>query len=177
MGAMGVIFPHISGVKDAREAVSMCRFPPTGGRSLALGMPHFAFKSVDAQTCMRELDAHGSTVFIMIETKSAFEAVEDIAAQEGVDALLVGSNDLGQELGCLGEWDGDVFMGALQRVGEACKKNGKVFAVAGLYHRPDLMKRVVNEFGARWVLSGLDAGLLQAATKNNCEGVKALQEP
>ena len=139
-------------------------------------MPHFAFRPIPADDTMRELDAAGSTVFIMIETKSALAVVDDIAALPYVDALLVGSNDLGQELGCLGEWEGEVFMGALQRVGEACKAHGKVFAMAGLYHRPDLMKRVVNEFGARWVLSGLDAGLLSAAAAENCKGVKALLE-
>lgn len=110
----------------------------------------------------------------MIETKSALDAVEDIAAVPGVDALLVGSNDLGQELECLGQWDGELFTAALRRIGAACKKSGKVFAIAGLYHRPDFMRRVVNEFGARWVLGGLDAGLLTMAAKGNCEGVKAL---
>jgi 2-keto-3-deoxy-L-rhamnonate aldolase RhmA len=124
---------------------------------------------------MKELDAAGSTVFIMIETKDALEAVDDIAAIDGVEALLVGSNDLGQELGCLGQWDGEVFLGALRKVGEACKKHGRIFAIAGLYHRPDLMKDVVNEMGARWVLGGLDAGLLSAATKQNCDVLAGLQ--
>lgn len=128
------------------------------------------------EVVMRELDAKGSSVFIMIETKDALEAVDEIAAVPGVEALLVGSNDLGQELGCLGQWDGDVFLGALRKVGEACKNHDRIFAIAGLYHRPDIMKSVVNDMGARWVLGGLDAGLLSTAAKQNCEVIAGLQK-
>lgn len=160
---------------DAKTAVAMCKFPPLGGRSLTLGLPHFGLAATPADVVMRELDAKGSTVFVMIETREALEAVDGIAAVDGVEVLLVGSNDLGQELGCLGQWEGDVFLGALRKVGEACRRHGKVFAVAGLYHRPDLMEGVVNDMGARWVLGGLDAGLLVAAAKQNCEGLAKLQ--
>lgn len=154
----------------------MCKFPPQGGRSLTLGLPQFGLAAVSSDVVMKELDAQGSTVFIMIETRDALEAVDEIAALPGVEVLLVGSNDLGQELGCLGQWDGKVFLGALRKVGEACKKHGKIFAVAGLYHRPDLMKGVVNDMGARWVLGGLDAGLLTAASKQNCDVLAELQK-
>ena len=129
------------------------------------------------EVAMKELDTSGSTVFIMIETKDALEAVEDIAAVPGVETLLVGSNDLGQEIGCLGQWDSEVFLGALRKVGEACRKYGRVFAIAGLYHRPEIMEKVVNDMGARWVLGGLDAGLLTAATKQNCDVLAGLQKP
>lgn len=159
---------------DAKAAVAMCKFPPLGGRSLTVGLPHFGHAAMAPDVAMKELDEKGSTVFIMIETKDALDVVDDIAAVPGVEVLLVGSNDLGQELGCLGQWDGEVFLGALRRVGEACRKHGKIFAIAGLYHRPDLMEGVVNEMGARWVLGGLDAGLLAAATKQNCEGLAKL---
>ena len=154
----------------------MCKFPPQGGRSLTVGLAHFGHAAVPSEVAMKELDEKGSTVFIMIETKDALAAVDDIAAVPGVEVLLVGSNDLGQELGCLGQWDGEVFLGALRRVGEACRKHGKIFAIAGLYHRPDLMDGVVNDMGARWVLGGLDAGLLVGAMKANCEGLAKLQK-
>jgi 2-keto-3-deoxy-L-rhamnonate aldolase RhmA len=162
------------GPEDATAAVRMCKFPPVGSRSLTVGLPHFGHAAVPAPTVKQELNAAGSTVFIMIETKEALNEVDVIAAVSGVDALLVGANDLAQELDCLGQWDGEVFLTAMKRVSVACSKHGKIFAVAGLYHRPDLMDSIVNDLGCRWVLGGLDAGLLVAATKDNCANLKKL---
>jgi 2-keto-3-deoxy-L-rhamnonate aldolase RhmA len=78
------------------------------------------------------MNSCGSTVFIMIETADALDAVEDIAALPGCDVLLVGSNDLAMEIGTLGDWDAPKFIAALQRVGEAAKKHGKLMGIAGL---------------------------------------------
>ena len=39
-----------------------------------------------------------SSVFAMIESRSAIEAIEEIAAVDGVDVLLVGSADLSIEV-------------------------------------------------------------------------------
>lgn len=111
----------------------------------------------------------------MIETADSLVVVDDIAALPGCDVLLVGSNDLAQEIGTLGDWDAPEFMEALQKVGEAARKHGKIFGIAGLYHRADLIERVVNEFGARWVLGAQDVGLLVAGTKTNCDLLRSYQ--
>jgi len=60
-------------------------------------------------------------------------------------------------------------------VAEACRRFGKCFGVAGIYHRPDSMDRVVNEFGARYVLGQVDVGLLRGAMRQNSAGLRAIQ--
>jgi 2-keto-3-deoxy-L-rhamnonate aldolase RhmA len=122
------------------------------------------------------MNASGSTVFIMIETVDALEAVDDIAAIPGCDVLLVGSNDLASEIGTLGDWDAPKFISALRRVGEACKKHGKLMGIAGLYHRPDILKKVINEFGAKWIVGAQDVGLLLQGGKANSELLRSLQD-
>lgn len=110
----------------------------------------------------------------MIETADALEAVDAIAALPGCDVLLVGSNDLAQEIGTLGDWDAPGFLAALEKVGVAAKKHGKVMGIAGLYHRPDILEKVINDFGARWVLGAQDVGLLTQSTRANCDLLKSL---
>lgn len=121
------------------------------------------------------MNGFGSTVFIMIETADALASVEDIAALPGCDVLLVGSNDLAMEIGTLGDWDAPAFLLALERVGSAARKHGKLMGIAGLYHRPDILERVINEFGAKWIVGAQDVGLLLQGGRANSNLLRSLQ--
>jgi 4-hydroxy-2-oxoheptanedioate aldolase len=46
-----------------------------------------------------------TSVVVMIETIAALDNLEEIVAVEGVDMLLIGSNDLGAEIGIAGSFD------------------------------------------------------------------------
>ncbi|OAL48472.1 2,4-dihydroxyhept-2-ene-1,7-dioic acid aldolase-like protein [Pyrenochaeta sp. DS3sAY3a] len=175
VGAMGVIVPHIHGIDDAKRAISISKYPPLGKRSISAGFPHFEFAALPTSTIVAEMNKSGSTVFIMIETADALNAVEDIAALPGCDVLLVGSNDLAMEIGTLGDWDAPDFLAALERIGAAARKHGKLMGIAGLYHRPDILKRVINEFGARWIVGAQDVGLLLQGGKANSNLLRSLQ--
>ncbi|KAK5729330.1 hypothetical protein LTR17_012055 [Elasticomyces elasticus] len=174
-GAMGLIVPHIHTADDAKRAINISKYPPTGCRSISAGFPQFAFSPLPISTISAEMNAYGSTVFIMIETADALANVYDIAALPGADVLLVGSNDLAQEIGTLGDWDAPKFLEALQTVGDAARKNGKIMGIAGLYHRPDILSRVINEFGARWVVGAQDVGLLVQGCRTNSDLLRSLQ--
>ncbi|KAF2165738.1 hypothetical protein M409DRAFT_67093 [Zasmidium cellare ATCC 36951] len=174
-GAMGVIVPHIHSVADAKRVVEVAKYAPLGKRSLSMGFPHCRFNPVPPHEFTPEMNAFGSTVFIMIETADALEAVDDIAAIPGCDVLLVGSNDLAQEIGTLGDWDSPKFIEALRDVGAAAHRHGKPMGIAGLYHRPDILRQVINEFGGRWIVGGQDVGLLVQATKANNDLLMSLK--
>lgn len=139
-------------------------------------MPHYNLKSVPAKQAIEEVNASGSTVFIMVETADALACVDELAALPGCDVLLVGSNDLAAEIGTLGDWDAVEFIDALRKVGEAAKKHGKIFGIAGLYHRKDILERVVNEYGARWVVGGIDIALLLKGAMENSALIRSIQK-
>ena len=154
---------------EAREAVACTKFPPQGRRSLTAALPHFQFQRIAAKDIIRQLNAIGSTVLLLIETRKSLENIEDIASVEGVDVLLVGANDLSLELGVLGEWEHPTFQSALERIAAAAHSHGKVFGICGLYTRPDIYKRIINDLGARYVLGHIDIGLLAMAMNKNAE--------
>ena len=123
---------------------------------------------------MSQLNETGSTVFVQIETREGLKNVDDIIAVPGVDVLMVGANDLSLELGAVGEYDRPEFLNALERVGRACKEHGKIFGIAGIYNRLDLMEKIVRDFGARWILGGNDLTLLLGALQTNNAGLKSI---
>ena len=74
----------------------------------------------------------------------------------------------------MGEYDRPEFLNALERVGRACKEHGKIFGIAGIYNRLDLMEKIVRDFGARWILGGNDLTLLLGALQTNNAGLKSI---
>lgn len=116
----------------------------------------------------------GSTVFLMVETREILENIDEVAAVPGVDVLLVGANDLGIEIGCLGNWDSKIFRDALEKVSLSCRKHRKIMGLAGLYHRPDIMGWAIESLGVRYVLGGLDLGMLSAAMVVNSRTLRDL---
>jgi 2-keto-3-deoxy-L-rhamnonate aldolase RhmA len=100
VGAAGVIVPQIRTVADAERAVAWCRYPPAGLRGAA------GRRASDYGRHAREYFASANATVlccIQIETREALEALDGILAVPGVDALLVGPNDLAAALGHLGE--------------------------------------------------------------------------
>lgn len=100
VGAAGVIVPQIRAAADAERAVAWCRYPPTGLRGAAGRRP-----SDYGRAAKEYFASANATVLccIQIETREALEALDGILAAPGVDALLIGPNDLAAALGHLGE--------------------------------------------------------------------------
>ncbi|QLH14177.1 aldolase [Paracoccus pantotrophus] len=164
-GAMGVIVPQIETAGDARRAVDAAKFPPLGARSIMPCLPHLLFRPAPAVPAMRAVN-DATLVIAMIESRKALDAVEEIAAVEGVDMLLVGANDLSNALDLPGQLDHLDVRAAFQRVAEACHANGIFFGVGGMGQTPELAKEMIA-LGARYATAGADITfMINAATAN-----------
>lgn len=162
-GALGVIAPHIHSARDAERVVRAAKFAPLGDRSIAGGLPHLQFRAFSAAETIKALN-DATMVLIMIESVEALAEVDDIAAVEGVDLLLVGTNDLCASLGIPGQLDHDKVRSAYAKAMEACRRHGKHLGIGGLSAHPSLAAEFVK-MGARYVSTGTDlAFLLGAAT-------------
>ncbi|KAH8174048.1 hpcH/HpaI aldolase/citrate lyase family protein [Sarocladium implicatum] len=175
-GAVGVVYPHVNTAEEARQAVAVAKFPPLGTRSLTAALPHFLYERISASQVIAQVNEIGSTVVAMIETSEAVRNAPSIAAVLGVDVLLLGANDLSLELGILGEWEHPRFQDALKTVAEACRANGKIFGISGIYTKPNVVRAAVRELGARYVLGHSDMGLLSMAMNKNADMLRELQQ-
>ncbi|KAI9896621.1 hypothetical protein N3K66_008793 [Trichothecium roseum] len=159
-GALGVIVPHIRSVQDAKDVVAAAKFQPVGCRSSTNGLPHFQFRSHPAKVA-NPVCNDSTLVIPMIETLEALEAVDEIAAVEGVDSLLIGTNDLCAEMGIPGDYENPRVTDAYQRTINACNKVGKWVGVGGLHARLDLVEKFCS-MGARWVMAATDGPVLMS---------------
>jgi 2-dehydro-3-deoxyglucarate aldolase/4-hydroxy-2-oxoheptanedioate aldolase len=72
---------------------------------------------------MRQADRR-NLLIAQIETDKGLEAVEEIAAVEGIDCLWLGHFDLSNFLGIPGAFDDPRFTGAVARIVAAGRKVG-----------------------------------------------------
>jgi 2-keto-3-deoxy-L-rhamnonate aldolase RhmA len=96
-----------------------------------------------------------------METPTAIANAEAIAAVPGIDALLIGTNDLAAEMGIPGEYGHTRVAGAYETVIAACRKHKKWPGMGGV-DAEELMQKYVG-MGMRLVLTGSDGGFLMSA--------------
>jgi 4-hydroxy-2-oxoheptanedioate aldolase len=96
MGADGVLVPYINTAEEAQAAVSCCRYPTAGTRSVYF-----------PQRCMNKGgllgyagDANDNVIVaLQVETADCIRNIDAIADVPGVDMLFLGQNDLCMSMG------------------------------------------------------------------------------
>jgi 4-hydroxy-2-oxoheptanedioate aldolase len=171
-GAMGVIAPHVSGAEDARAVVRHAKFPPFGERSVSIGTPQLRFRNWPAPEARAVMNRE-TTVVAMIETQDALGSADEIAAVEGVDIIMIGTNDLCADMGIDGQFEHRKVKDAYLRVIEACRRHGKATGVGGLASRPKLIEEFVRA-GARYVSSGADLSFILSAGAARAKEVRGI---
>lgn len=125
VGARTLLVPMIENAEQARAAVAACRYPPEGMRGVA--------GSVRASRYGRIKDYHKKAnaeicLLLQVETKPGLDALDEIAAVEGVDGVFIGPADLSAALGFLGDNRNpavrEAILGALARLKKAGKPAG-----------------------------------------------------
>ena len=160
-GAMGIIVPDVESAAQARALVRAVKHAPLGERSLAGAAPQLNYRTYPPADVVRVLD-ESSMVVAMIESQTGLDAVEEIAAVDGLDMVLVGANDLSVGLGIAGQMDHPKVHDAYLRVIKACQANGVSVGIGGLGGWPDLIRRYL-ELGAGYVSTGNDITFLSTA--------------
>lgn len=134
-------------------------------------LPQFDLQGIPVEETINQANQSASTVFAMIESGDAVERAGEIAAVDGVDVVLVGSLDLSIELGVPGQFQSEKYRSALQVVSEACRDNGKIFGLAGIYDDPVTQDWAINELGVRFMLVQQDTSLIAGGGKRAAAAV------
>ena len=171
-GAQGIVVPHVNTPDTAARIVRQCRFPPLGRRSVVGGLPQLDFESYSVAESTEAVNA-STLVIVMIETPAAVENADAIAAVEGVDGLLVGTNDLCMEMGMPGRVGDPAVMEAQAKVIDACRRHGRFPGLGGVYD-PSLMERYI-EMGMRLILCGNDLSMLIAGASARSKQLRGLE--
>lgn len=173
-GAAGIIAPHVDTAAQARAVVDACTFAPLGKRSASGPAFQFGYATMPlAEQARRVNDA--TVVVVMLETALSVRNAREIAAVPGVDLLLIGTNDLGLDIGIPGDYGAAAIEDAYRTVGEACREHGKTLGIAGIGDR-DVLSRYVA-LGAGFISAGTDAGFLLAGMRGRVRELRTLTGP
>ena len=125
LGIDGIMIPAVDSVAEAEAAVAACRYPPKGRRGMAASMVRASGYGKDWRTYVAEADERLLRI-CQIESASALDAIEEIAAVEGIDLLFIGPSDLSANLGYIGEPDHPTVREAIDRIEVAAQSAGKL---------------------------------------------------
>jgi 2-keto-3-deoxy-L-rhamnonate aldolase RhmA len=123
-GIDGIVAPCVDDVATAARLVRRIAYPPAGRRGFGprragdYGRTP-AFWSSDDVTCTAQ-----------IESPAGVEACREIAAVEGIDALVVGCADLSLALGAPNELGDPALREAVAEVADGCAAAGIAFGLA-----------------------------------------------
>jgi 4-hydroxy-2-oxoheptanedioate aldolase len=141
LGCYGIVFPHISSVEEAYNAVAACRYPrlksaeryepagirgdgPTGAvRYWGLTQPEYY-----ARADVWPLNPKGEIlVIVQIEDIKGVESLDDILGKvPGIGCILIGEGDLSQELGFPRQYEHPKVLEAMAHVVKTCQAHNVV---------------------------------------------------
>ncbi len=155
VGADGIIVPQVSSLDDAREIARFALYPPHGKRSVGIARAQgygFGFTEYLAQ--------RNYSILVQIETLAGVEAVNSIAQEPYVDALIVGPYDLSGSCGVPGDIGCKQVQEAIATVLASCKRAGKP---CGIFAGTAEAAKAYARQGFQLIAIGIDAQVLQAA--------------
>ena len=132
MGADGVLVPYINTADEARQAVSCCRYPTSGTRSV-----YFPQRSMNAKGLLGYAGGANDNVIValQVETASCIKNIDEIAAVPGIDLLFLGQNDLCMSMGLYEKYEfpqmytSPELNDATEKLKAAARKNNVILGV------------------------------------------------
>ena len=138
LGVYGVLWPHISTVDQAYNAVAACRYPrlktaprfePAGirgdGPTTAARYWGLTQQEYYKKAGVWPLDPEGEVLcMLMIEDTLGIENLDDILTKvPGIGLILIGEGDLSQELGLPRQYEHPTVLDAMKHIVDTCKKH------------------------------------------------------
>ncbi|MBV8165573.1 MAG: aldolase [Alphaproteobacteria bacterium] len=138
LGCYGIVWPHVSTVEEAYNAVASCRYPrlktaqryePAGARgdgpTQAVRYWGIGQQDYYEKADVWPLDPNGEIlVVLMIEDTAGIDNLEAMLTKvPGIGAILIGEGDLSQELGYPRQYEHPKVVEAMARIVATCKKH------------------------------------------------------
>ncbi|EGU77954.1 hypothetical protein FOXB_11519 [Fusarium oxysporum f. sp. conglutinans Fo5176] len=159
-----ILVPLLQTAQEARDIVKAAKFPPMGNRGFGSPFSMDRFKPVPTSDEYLQQANDSLLTLVQIETKSALDNLEEVAAVEGIDVLFIGPFDLGNSIGypILNGVVKPELKAAINRILEVSRKAGKK---CGIYSGSGEQAKGYIEAGFNMVHVGTDYAMLQQATR------------
>lgn len=158
-GALGVVAPMINNADDALRFAQSAKYPGIGSRSYA---PRHAASLYGMSVEEYVLAANEQTLALaQIETREAYDNLDDILAIDGIDGILMGPSDFSIFVtgNPLPDQYGEGTIGLVEDIAKRTRAAGKIAAAFTLN---PAHARKCHDFGYRLISVAMDSSLVQA---------------
>lgn len=159
-GFFNFLIPFVDSAADAERAVSATRYPPEGIRGVSVGQRGNRYGTVSNYF---DIANDNICIAVQIESRAAVEAIDEITAVAGVDAVFVGPSDLAASYGHIGHAEHPDVQKAIAHVFERVAAAGKPSGILAPVQQD--AERYL-EMGSTLVAVCADMGLLRNAAQN-----------
>jgi 4-hydroxy-2-oxoheptanedioate aldolase len=159
IGSQTILIPYVQNAEEAKAAVAHTRYPPAGVRGVAGGTRATRWGRVKdyAKRAHEEI-----CVLVQVETQTALDNLERIAAVDGVDGVFIGPADLHASLGYPGETNNPKVVPVIDEAVRRIRKAGKA---PGILTTVEADARRWLECGGQFVAVGVDTVVLARGTE------------
>ena len=166
IGAEGLLIPQIDSPDEIRQAISFAKYPPRGVRGVAV--ERSTRWGMELAEGTRRADAE-TLVIPMIETVAAGNAVDEIVAIPGIDAVFFGPADYCASSGYLGEWNQPQAMSRMMAIQSRVRAAN---IPCGILAGSAAEVRQRREQGFSLVALGTDTGMLIRSIRQSLDGLR-----
>lgn len=179
----GVLVPMVEDAETARQVVRSTRYPMQqqqqgnddsrvqdaslyGIRGCAVPFIRgsgWGRNSDYVQMCQDDL-----LVMVQVETQQGVNAIPEIAAVDGVDAIFLGPFDLSCSIGKMGQFDDAHVQSLIRNAERAILESPSNCLLAG-FRSPDRSLKEMYDSGYSLVCGSVDLGLLREAARQDVE--------
>jgi len=167
-GAIGVVIPHVDSA-DKAAAVARAAHFGHGGRGFA-GSTRWAGQGSNSMTDVLAMDDE-TVVLAQIEEPEGVDAVDAIAATDGIDGLFVGPADMAVSLG-VNDITHQAVRDVMATVGAAAARHGKA---AVTFQPTAATVPALKELGLSMFFIGSEHNFMLSAAKQTAADIAALK--
>lgn len=160
-GAQGLLLPAVETAEQLAEIVRATKYYPLGNRPMNLRGPHTDYHNGSPREIIEHLNTETMTV-MMVESRRAIDNLKEILKVPGLDCIMIGPDDLSQDLGVPGEMQAPVLLQAFDEIFALCKEAGVPYGLSA--QSPEMAQKWVDK-GATWVPYQNDAAMVLNAAR------------
>ena len=171
VGVHGLMIPMVETPEHAKYIIDNVKIAPLGKRGIGAGRgPRWGwYQDYNKGECNEN-----TYVIMQCETRKGVENIDEICATPGLDCIFVGTADLSQDMGCLGDMKNPELTEAIDRVLKSCEKYNIVPGIVTGSQEEATMR---IKQGFKFVTIMNDLGFFRAQSKNLIDNVrKSLSE-
>lgn len=161
LGVQSLLIPMVESAAQARELVAATRYPPQGVRGVGSAIARASRWNAIPDYLTRADDE--ICLIVQVESAAGLEALDAIAAVEGVDGVFIGPADLSASLGHRGNPGHPEVVAAIRDAIARITGAGKA---AGILYTDEAQARAALDVGCTLVAVGVDVSLLARAARD-----------